>query len=207
MKIKSIKKIENNSLLYDIEVEKTKCFFANGILVHNSSATFFIHNSNFGIASRNLELIETEGNSFWKVARAIDLENKMRSYMEVHGLTSLTLQGELIGEGIQKNKYKLKGQNVKFFRAFDPIKFQFIPFENFLEMMELMGLETVPIISKSYKLPDNFEDLVIHADGKSMLVEGPREGIVFVSKNPVYNDNGRLSFKVISNKFLLKHEE
>lgn len=34
-KIKSIKKIINNSKRYDIEVEKNHNFFANNILVHN----------------------------------------------------------------------------------------------------------------------------------------------------------------------------
>lgn len=172
-----------------------------------TSMTPFVYNLTFGIASRNLELLETEGNTFWKVARALNLERKMSKYMGQQGIQSLTLQGELIGEGIQKNKYKLKGQIVKFFRAFDPIKFQFYPFETFLEMMAEMGLDTVPIIDMNFKLPEKYEDLILYADGKSMLVEGPREGVVFVAKNPAYSDNGRLSFKVISNKFLLKHEE
>ena len=172
-----------------------------------TSMTPFVYNLTFGIASRNLELLETEGNTFWKVARALNLERKMSKYMGQQGIQSLTLQGELIGEGIQKNKYKLKGQTVKFFRAFDPIKFQFYPFDTFLEMMAEMQLDTVPIIDLNFKLPEKYEDLILYADGKSMLVDGPREGVVFVARNPVYNDNGRLSFKVISNKFLLKHEE
>ena len=37
MKIKSIKKIENDSKRYDIETLKNHNFFANNILVHNSS--------------------------------------------------------------------------------------------------------------------------------------------------------------------------
>lgn len=37
VKIKKIKKIENNSLRYDIEVKDTNNFFANNILVHNSN--------------------------------------------------------------------------------------------------------------------------------------------------------------------------
>jgi RNA ligase (TIGR02306 family) len=175
--------------------------------VDGTSMTACVFNGEFGISSRNLELKENETNTFWKVARSLDLENQMREYMALNGLQALTLQGELLGEGIQKNKYKIKGQTVKFFRAFDPIKFQFFPFENFLIMMDNMNLETVPIIDKNFKLPENYEDLILYADGKSMLVEGPREGVVFVAKNPVYNDNGRLSFKVISNKFILKHEE
>jgi len=35
VKIKKIELIENNSLLYDIEVKDYNNFYANGILVHN----------------------------------------------------------------------------------------------------------------------------------------------------------------------------
>ncbi len=175
--------------------------------LNGSSGTFFIFNNEFGIASRNLELKESENNSFWKVAKRLKLEEKMRIFMEKNSLTALTIQGELIGEGIQKNNYKLKGQDIRFFRAFDPIKYQFFPYEYFLNMMEDMGLQTVPIIDTDFTLPERYENLISYADGQSKLVETLREGIVFVAKNPSYNDNGRLSFKVISNKFLLKHEE
>ena len=62
----------------------------------------------------NLELLETDGNTFWKVAREMDIENKLRNYGK-----NISLQGELIGEGIQGNPYKIKGQTVKFFNVFD----------------------------------------------------------------------------------------
>lgn len=127
--------------------------------------------------------------------------------MKKNSLTALTIQGELIGEGIQKNNYKLKGQDIRFFRSFDPIKYQFFPYKYFLNMMEDMGLQTVPIIDTDFTLPERYDDLISYADGQSKLVETLREGIVFVAKNPSYNDNGRLSFKVISNKFLLKYED
>lgn len=175
--------------------------------VDGTSMTASIFNGEFGISSRNLELKESETNSFWKIARAINLEEKMRKYMAENELEALTLQGELIGEGIQKNKYKLKGQKVLWFRAFDPVKYQFFPYENFLIKMHLMGLETVPIVDTNFKLPEKYEDLILYADGESKLCPTAREGIVFVAKNPSYNDNGRLSFKVISNKFILKHNE
>jgi Fe-S oxidoreductase len=37
----------------------------------------FITKTEFGVCSRNLELLETEGNTFWRVARELDLEKKM----------------------------------------------------------------------------------------------------------------------------------
>lgn len=175
--------------------------------VDGTSMTAFIYKERFGISSRNLELKETETNTFWKVARAIQLEENMKKIMEIHNLEALTLQGELIGEGIQKNKYRIKGQKVLWFRAFDPMKFQFFPFFTFRSMCEEVGLEMVPRIDYAFKLPEKYEDLILYADGESKLCQTAREGIVFVAKNPLYDDNGRLSFKVISNKFILKHEE
>jgi hypothetical protein len=43
MKIKSIKKINSNSLNYDISVPKTNNFYANGILVHNCTSMYRDH--------------------------------------------------------------------------------------------------------------------------------------------------------------------
>lgn len=57
--IKTIKKIENNSKRYDIEVENNHNFFASSILVHNSSFTeYFRKNEDTfytGICSRSME--------------------------------------------------------------------------------------------------------------------------------------------------------
>jgi len=39
-----------------------------------SSATFYFNNGVFGVCSRNLELLESEENSFWRVARQLKLE-------------------------------------------------------------------------------------------------------------------------------------
>ena len=171
-----------------------------------TSGSFHIYDDIFGVSSRNLELLETEGNTFWRVARELDLENKMRDYMESHDEKALTLQGELIGSSIQKNKYKLKGQTVKFFRAFDPITYRYHSDANFKMMISSMDLDTVPIVETNFQLPEKLQDLIDYADGKSALYDTKREGIVFVATN--YTDGqGRLSFKVISNKFILKHND
>jgi len=46
-----------------------------------SSSTFYIKDGEFGVCSRNLELKESEDNTFWKVARDLDLENKLKSLL------------------------------------------------------------------------------------------------------------------------------
>ena len=185
-----------------------------------SSCTYTIYENEFGVASRNLALKENENNSFWKYARADDVENKMRAFMKAQGLSALTMQGELVGEGIQKNKYRLKGQEVRFFRMFDPVSYKFFPVSEAVNIVShAMELEFVPVIETGMILPETIEELVTWSDGRSALYETAREGIVFVAEGPrpgvtvgferdarpLEDYQNRLSFKIISNKFILKH--
>lgn len=174
--------------------------------VDGSSASFFIYDGEFGVASRNLQLKENDTNTFWQVARELNIEEKMRAYMADHSLEALTIQGELLGEGIQKNKYRIKGHTVFFFRMFDPIRYQFMPLEQMISGFKEMGLKMVPIVDTCFELPKSYDELIKFADGRSMIADTAREGFVFVAKNPSYSDSGRLSFKVLSNKFILKYD-
>jgi hypothetical protein len=66
-----------------------------------------------------------------------------------------------------------------------------------------MGLEYVPVLNKefSFILPDTVEDMLKYAEGKSVLNQDTeREGVV------VRSMDGTISFKAISNKFLLKND-
>jgi RNA ligase (TIGR02306 family) len=163
-----------------------------------SSATFYVKDGEFGVCSRNLELLETEGNTFWKVARELDLENKMKSLGK-----NISFQGELIGEGIQGNPYKLKGQTIRFFTGYDIDKRERIGFIHFTVMIMDMGLKYVPVVNPEFGflLPDTIEEMLQYAEGKSALnPDTEREGVV------VRSLDGSISFKAISNTFLLKNE-
>lgn len=184
------------------EYEEWKCQAKHQFYVteklDGSSATYFIKDGEFGVCSRNLELLETEGNTFWKVARELDLENKMKSLGK-----NISLQGELIGEGIQGNRYKIKGQTVRFFTGFNIDKRQRIPFTEMVVMLMEMGLETVPVLNQEFGfvLPDTVEGMIKYAEGKSQLNSNTeREGVVIRSMD------GTISFKAISNSFLLKND-
>jgi hypothetical protein len=96
-----------------------------------SSATFYFKDGVFGVCSRNLELLETEGNTFWKVARELKLEEWLGTLEN-----NICLQGELIGEGIQGNPYKIKGQTVRFFNGFNIDTQENIPFLEFVELVK-----------------------------------------------------------------------
>lgn len=163
-----------------------------------SSATYYVKDGEFGVCSRNLELLETEGNTFWKVARELDLENKMKSFGK-----NIALQGELIGEGIQGNRYNLKGHTVRFYTAFDIDKHQRIPFMEMVTMLMYNGLFNVPVVNPefSFLLPETVEEMLKYAEGKSALNDKKeREGVV------VRSMDGTISFKAISNKFLLEEK-
>jgi RNA ligase (TIGR02306 family) len=156
-----------------------------------SSATFYMNEGEFGVCSRNLELLETEGNTFWKVARELDLENKLKDK------GNICLQGELIGEGIQGNPYKIKGQNVHFFNAFDIDKQTRLGINEFLVLLDDMELVSVPILDVAMLLPDTVKGMLELAEGKSRLNDKTeREGVV------VRSLDNTISFKAISNKFL-----
>jgi len=194
------------NLIDKYEVLKGYKYFATEKL-DGSSMTCYLKDDVFGVTSRNLDLKETEDNTFWKVARELKIEEKMRAYAEKTGISNFNIQGELIGEGVQKNKYKLKGHIVRFFRSFNIDTFEFFDYEVFIEMIADMGLETVPVLG-IVELPETVEDLLKFVEGKSVLNKYiEREGIVFVSTEFVKKHNGRLSFKGISNKFLLKNDE
>jgi len=186
----------------------TLCYIAEKL--DGSSATFYIKDGVFGVCSRNLDLTETEGNTFWKVAREMDIENKLRSL----GM-NCAIQGELIGEGVQKNKYKLKGQQVHFFNFFDIDKFEYAGYEAFTDIIMKLGLIIVPLISDNYVLENDIDALVKMSIGKSVMNPDVwREGIVIRPLNETIEDrvargllkNNRVSFKAINPEFLLKYE-
>ena len=176
-----------------------------------SSATYYFRDGEFGVCSRNQELKETDGNSFWRVARELKLEEKLRDYGR-----NIALQGELIGEGIQKNKYGLKGHAVYFFDVFDIDGYRHMSPYSADEVYWILGVSPAPIISDELLGASLIDALVTMATRKSALKPDVwAEGIVIRSYNDVTEtfvtgqtvNRGRLSFKVINPSFLLKYDE
>ena len=162
--------------------------------LEGSSMTVYLIDGEFGVCSRNLDLKETEGNSFWATARRDDIEGKMRAVDE-HW--SFAIQGELIGPGIQGNIYKLSQPE---FRVFDVYNIQsgaYLDPEDRRALIERMGLSHVPVLT-TFMMAIPVADLLTLAEGKSELnKDQEREGIVFKEVN------GGMSFKAISNSYLL----
>ena len=159
-----------------------------------SSVTYFKKDGVFGVCSRNLELLDNDGTQ-WKLARSLNLLEMPDNF---------ALQGELVGEGIQKNPLKIKGHEVYFFNAYKIDAGRYLNFDDFVSLMSSLNLKTVPIVNDNFALPTNVDEMLLIAEGKSLLnPNSEREGIVVRPKNEMQFNGQRLSFKAISNKYLL----
>jgi RNA ligase (TIGR02306 family) len=157
-----------------------------------SSMTCYKKDGVFGVCSRNLDLKETEGNTFWSVARELDIESKLSD--------NFAIQGELIGPGIQGNPYKLTKHNFYVFNLYDINEQKFLKLTEIIKLCSEMKLETVPVLNYQFTLPETVDELLKYAEGKSVLNgEAEREGVV------IRTEDKSISFKAISNKFLLKN--
>jgi len=173
--------------------------------VDGSSMTVYIKDGEFGVCSRNFDMKETETNSFWKTARAYDLENKMRSLNR-----NIAFQGELIGPGVQGNKYKLNALQYRIFNVFNIDTGLHLDFEEAAEIVRYLQLASVPILHCHYILPNTVDELVEYSKGRCHFnPDVHREGIVLRPAINEYSEElrGRLSFKCINPDFLLKYNE
>ena len=178
-----------------------KCFITEKL--DGSSVTYYLKDGIFGVCSRNLDLVESPENSLWRLAREMKIAEKLQSLGY-----NVALQGEIIGEGIQKNKYKRNGQAIYFFNVFDIDNYQYLSFDNFQNTLFELGLESVPILEKDFALTPDIPFLTNLAIGKSVLrKETHREGIVIRPLKEKTDRVGRVSFKSINPKFLLKFED
>ena len=161
-----------------------------------SSCTVYRKDGEFGVCSRNLDLKQTENNSFWRVA----LENKLDELLP----DNLCIQGELVGPGIQKNIYSLPNLRLYVFNVFDIVAYKYLEVDKAKEIAEGLGLTWVPFHSKhTITEDDTIESLLAMAEGGSALnPKTEREGLVWR-----FDGEERISFKTISNKFLLKHND
>ena len=184
-----------------------------------SSATYYFRDGVFGVCSRNLELADPgefepgmvvgedgaerpkKENTFWKVAKELFIEEKLGTLEQ-----NYSIQGELIGESVQGNPYKIKGHTLRIFNVFNIDTQEYLGLDEMEEFLKKVNvdnhpLELVPVLDRDYKLPDTIDEILAQADGKSVLnKDTDREGIV------IRNHDKSISFKAISNTFLLKEK-
>ncbi len=172
-----------------------------------TSFTAYKHEGVFGVCSRNLELREEGGDDYWATAKHYDLPNKLPD--------GYAIQAEMVGPGIQGNKMDLKAVELRVFNVWDIKNQRFLDYVDFVSFVEKLDLQTVPMIKINWNRyyssegPATVDEWLAYADTIKYPNGGQAEGIVVRGFTEQYSPalDGRLSFKVISNRFLLKNED
>lgn len=163
-----------------------------------TSTTFYKKDGVFGVCSRNIELLEGDTTQ-WKLAKKYDLANKLPD--------NFAIQCELIGESVQGNSLKQTGQDVYCFNVYNISTGIYLNFMDFVAFCVALGVKSVPVVNDNFSLPTSVSELLKYAEGKSLLnPDCEREGIVIRPKTEMQYKGQRLSFKAISNSYLLKNE-
>jgi RNA ligase (TIGR02306 family) len=173
-----------------------------------SSMTVYVKDGEVGVCSRNIDLKETEGNSFWKATHDQNILYALRAVSDANG-EEYALQGELIGEGIQGNPEKLKGQRFYLFDIYSITEGRYLkPLERYsiLDKLNMNGadIQHVPIVYNCSIVSEQFstiDELLEFAEGPSLNPQTKREGLVFKSLSSDF------TFKAIANSYLLKHKD
>lgn len=171
--------------------------------IDGASTTFYVDPTTehvTGVCSRNLDLLFAEGNTLWRLATELEVH---RLLGDLYPGRRVALQGEAYGAGIQDNPLKMKTQ-------------AFAAFTLLVDGVEIPRAQwPAPILALSVPLreipfPDSVEQALTDVDGlRSRIADRPAEGVVWraTERVTVTLPDGRVvraSFKVISNRYLLK---
>ena len=210
--------------------DHTGQYFSYTIKADGSSTTVYHYNGHIGVCSRNLELPLNDGNKYVEAVKKYDLLNKLEKFCK-DNKCNIALQGELLGPGIQGNKYKLQDYDIYFFNAFNIDTQHYFIESSLTQLCEYFGLKRVFYFDPIFFLK-SADEWVEFAKGKSKLnPDIQREGIVIRLYNPsdwipARTNNGNeitipnpifsgsllhettnyLSFKAINPDFLLKFD-
>ena len=165
-----------------------------------SSMTVYYLDGEVGVCSRNQELkIDDNNTTFVSVAKRDNLFEKLHSYGG-----NIALQGELVGPGIQGNRYNFKEHQFFVFDVYDIDSHSYVSPTLRQKLVERLDLQHVYVISSNIKFNSNTTVESILDSVSSMdsyyNPDIPLEGVVFKCQDK------QVSFKVISNTFLLKEK-
>lgn len=198
------------NLINEIFIDNEDSRYEITIKLDGTSFTCYYADGKDGVCSRNWELKVDDsnvGNSFVRMYKESGLQRILREYGG-----NYAVQGELMGPGIQGNREGLKHHKLFVFHIYNIDTGEYMTPHSRHEILNdlwTMGLDKekvdhVPVIAMGMSLEDigvvGIDGLLGRADGSS-LNHNVREGLVFE------RIDGRFSFKVISNEFLLKNKE
>lgn len=166
-----------------------------------TSSTFCIdpRDGEFHACGRNFSL-EAGSNYYWRVAEKYGIEAILRRSPH------LSIQGEICGPGIQKNRLGLKDLGLFVFNIYDIDRACYLSHDAARKFIIDNGLTPAEVVEIGNAFAHDQTSLLTLAEGKYPNTNNEREGIVIRSLEESYSNvlAGRMSFKAISNRFLLK---
>lgn len=172
-----------------------------------SSHSISIDENGVHVTGHNYEYKDDGNSSFYNFVNERGYKNAIEAFKEKERLSTLTIQGEFCGAGIQKNRLKLAKPEWYVFTIMENGKR--VSLNRMLEICSEVGLTNVPIEETGNDLPAKYstvEALLERADGEYPN-GGKKEGIVIRPTEPIFcaNIGAELSMKVVNNKYLLKN--
>lgn len=192
-------RIQNLSRKLDEWIAQGLEFEVTEKLEGSSMTCYLLEDGTFGVCSRNLDLKRDENNTFWATAIKLDIEAKMKAYFGETPEKAVCLQGELIGEGIQKNIYGLKGY---VFNVFDIQEAggNYFDFQTRIQAIDMMDIPHAPVLGKHQC--KSMQEMLDFAQGESIFAATKREGLVWKCLT-----DPSITFKVINNEYLLAEKQ
>lgn len=195
-----------------VEALKGKKYYASVKL--DGTSTTIILNINeddepeVNVCGRNTCYIESANNKYWAVTMKYSMKEKILDYYNKTG-KRLAFQGELIGPKIQGNKMGLTENDLYIFNVWmadGKQPFEKCDLDTSLKIVKDFGLNFVPIelTGEFVYTSDELQDLTKIKYNKYFPNAKPSqniEGLVFRSIDM------KVSFKVVSNEFLLRGGE
>jgi RNA ligase (TIGR02306 family) len=202
--------------MYDIEGADRYAEVAQELMNQRVLITEKLEGSNFSVtynpetdeafvSQRRFTIVPDgeEDHSYWAVAKRTGLLHKAKRISQSYGET-VTLYGEFIGPGFQKNIYRLSELDV---RVFDiKVGYNWIDVDSFVNLCTSMGIAMVPILGQNVLLADWLCGRTIQeaSNGTSALLDTRREGIVIRPMREQRSEKlgGRLILKQRSPEYL-----
>lgn len=190
-----------NPLIVTEKIDGTSCTF----ILERKKGHFGKESFEFYVSSRNVRQLKPDQacyhdtNIYWELALKYDIENHLKEYLDANpDLDYVCIQGEGAGS-VQGNPLKLK-DNLLFCFNFIRSDVGRLPSDEGEKIVHKWGMMWVPILDTAFMMPDTMEEILSLATAKSVVNPAVlREGIVL--RDPTCD----LSFKAVSNEYLLKH--
>ena len=173
------------------------------VKMDGTSGTFGNIDGDHHVCSRNLSLLDTGKNTYWEMYHQYGL----KSVLDDAGC--FAIQGEVCGEGIQKNRAGLKGHHLLVFNVLNIKEGKFLDYADYTSFCLHYALTTVPLHKIGVFDIDTVDEIVEYGTGCEYPNGATGEGYVIRPTVEKFSKvlNSRSSFKIINNNYLTKHDE